>query len=108
LGWITKLNKGDFIGSALIKQMKQNGPSKRLVAFEMKRKAIPRHDYDILLDDNVIGKVTSGTFSPTLQKGIGLGYVAAGNHNPDSEIKIDIRGKEESAKIIKPPFYKPE
>ena len=108
LGWITKLNKGDFMGSALIKQMKKDGPSKRLVAFEMQRKAIPRHDYEILLDDNVIGKVTSGTFSPTLQKGIGLGYVTAGNHAPETGIKIDIRGNKESAKIIKPPFYKPE
>ena len=108
LGWITKLNKGDFIGSTPIKQIKENGPSKRLVAFEMERKAIPRHDYEILLDDVVIGKVTSGTFSPTLQKGIGLGYVTAGNHKPMTEIKIDIRGRIESAKIIKPPFYKPE
>ncbi|MCH7818646.1 MAG: glycine cleavage system aminomethyltransferase GcvT [Candidatus Marinimicrobia bacterium] len=108
LGWITKLNKGDFIGSTLLRQIKENGPSKRLVAFEMERKAIPRHDYEILLDDKIIGKVTSGTFSPTLRIGIGLGYVRAGNHKPETEIKIDIRGRYESAKIIKPPFYKPE
>ena len=108
LGWITKLNKGDFIGSTLIRQIKKNGPSKRLVAFEMERKAIPRHDYEISVDDEVIGRVTSGTFSPTLHKGIGLGYVTAENHKPETEIKIDIRGRKESAKIVKPPFYKPE
>ena len=108
LGWITKLNKGEFIGSTLIRKIKENVPAKRLVAFEMERKAIPRHDYEISVDDEVIGRVTSGTFSPTLHKVIGLGYVTAGNHKPETEIKIDIRGRKESAKIVKPPFYKPE
>ncbi len=108
LGWITKLNKGDFIGSDVIKRIKEEGTSRRLVAFEMDRKAIPRHDYEILFEESAVGKVTSGTFSPTLQKGIGLGYVTVGNHEAGTEIKIDIRGRLESARIVKPPFYKPE
>ena len=108
LGWITKLNKGDFIGSEILKRQKEEGIKKKLIAFKMEKKAIPRHGYDLLFDGSVVGSVTSGTFSPTLQKGIGLGYVETGRHKPGTEIKVDIRGRMESARIVKPPFYKPE
>lgn len=108
LGWITKLNKGDFIGSDILRQQKEEGLKKKLISFEMDKKAIPRHGYDLLFDGAAVGSVTSGTFSPTLQKGIGLGYVAAGTHKPGTEIRVDIRGRTESARIVKPPFYKPE
>lgn len=107
LGWITKLKKGKFIGSDSLKAQKEEGLKRRLVAFKMEKKAIPRHGYDILKDDNLIGEVTSGTFSPVLQAGIGLGYVTAGNHEVGTNLIIDIRGRNQSAQIIKPPFYTP-
>ena len=107
LGWITKLKKGKFIGSDALKAQKEEGIKRRLVAFQMEKKAIPRHGYEILKNENVIGEVTSGTFSPVLQTGIGLGYVTAENHEVGTNLTIDIRGRKQSAQIIKPPFYTP-
>ena len=107
LGWITKLKKGKFIGSDSLKKQKEEGIKRRLVAFQMEKKAIPRHGYKILKEEDLIGEVTSGTFSPVLQAGIGLGYVIAGNHEVGTNLIIDIRGREQSAQIIKPPFYTP-
>jgi len=107
LGWITKLKKGKFIGSDSLNAQKEEGIKRRLVAFKMEKKAIPRHGYKILKEENLIGEVTSGTFSPVLQAGIGLGYVTAGNHEVGTNLIIDIRGREQSAQIIKPPFYTP-
>lgn len=107
LGWITKLKKGKFIGSDSLQALKEEGIKRRLVAFQMEKKAIPRHGYKILRDGNPIGEVTSGTFSPALQAGIGLGYVTTGNHEVGTNLIIDIRGRDQSAQIIKPPFYTP-
>lgn len=106
LGWITKLAKVDFIGKAPIERMKAEGPSRRLVAFEVDGKAFPRHGYTLHQGEKEIGVVTSGTFSPMLQKGIGMGYVAAEAAAVGTKIDIDIRGKKIAAQIIKPPFYK--
>jgi aminomethyltransferase len=106
LGWITKFTK-DFVNAEQIKQHKEDGVSRKLVAFEMIERGIPRHDYEITDGSgNVIGKVTSGTQSPSLKKAIGLGYVAFGQHKVDSDISILIRNKEVKAKIVKLPFYK--
>ncbi len=107
LGWITKLKKGKFIGSDSLQALKEEGIKRRLVAFQMEKKAIPRHGYKILRDGNPIGEVTSGTFSPVLQAGIGLGYVTTGNHEVGTNLIIDIRGRDQSAQIMKPPFYTP-
>lgn len=107
LGWITKLKKGKFIGSDSLLAQKEEGIKRRLVAFQMEKKAIPRHGYKILRDGNPIGEVTSGTFSPILRAGIGLGYVTTGNHEVGTNLIIDIRGRDQSAQIIKPPFYTP-
>jgi len=107
LGWITKLKKGKFIGSDALNAQKEEGLKRRLVAFQMEKKAIPRHGYEILKNENVIGEVTSGTFSPVLQTGIGLGYVTAENHEVGTNLTIDIRGRKQPAQIIKPPFYTP-
>ena len=105
LGWITKVDKGDFIGKPAIAQMKANGPKRKLVGFELPGKNIGRHGYAILKDGNNIGNVTSGTFSPSLQKAIGMGYVATEHSAIDSEIMIDIRGRMAPARIVKTPFY---
>ena len=106
LGWITKFTK-DFVNAEAIKAHKENGVSRKLVAFEMIDRGIPRHDYEITDGNgNVIGKVTSGTQSPSLKKAIGLGYVNLPYNKVDSDIAILVRNKELKAKVVKLPFYK--
>ena len=107
LGWITKLKKGDFIDSDYLNNQKAEGTARRLVGFEMVERGIPRHDY--LIEDaegNVIGKVTSGTQSPSLGKAIGLGYVSKSFAKSGSVIYIAIRNKKIKAEVVKLPFYK--
>jgi len=106
LGWIVKLDKGDFIGREPVNTMKAEKPSERLVAFEMQDRAIPRKGYTIERDGEQVGRVTSGGYSPSLEKGIGLGYVRRGNTKAGVELQVPIRGKNASALIVKPPFYK--
>src|ERR1700710_1466745 len=106
LGWVTKFNK-EFTNSAALQQQKQNGLQSKLVGFEMIDRGIPRHDYEIVdADGNVIGQVTSGTQSPSLQKAIGMGYVKTEFAKEGMEIFIKIRDNNVKAKIVKPPFYK--
>jgi aminomethyltransferase len=106
LGWITKFTK-DFVDSDFLKKQKEEGVTRKLVAFEMIDRGIPRHDYPILdANGNVIGKVTSGTMSPSMKVGIGLGYVTKEFSALDSEIFIEIREKGVKAKVVKLPFYK--
>jgi len=106
LGWITKFTK-DFVDSSLLKQQKEEGVSRKLVAFEMIDRGIPRHDYRILdAQGNAIGKVTSGTMSPSMKLGIGLGYVTVPNSALETEIFVEIREKGIKAKVVKLPFYK--
>ncbi|MFJ1474828.1 glycine cleavage system aminomethyltransferase GcvT [Capnocytophaga cynodegmi] len=106
LGWITKFTK-DFISSDIIKSDKENGVDKKLVGFEMQEKAIPRHGYEIVdTQGNVIGNVTSGTMSPSLGKGIGLGYVPTELSKLGSEIFVQIRKNRVPATVVKLPFYK--
>ncbi len=104
LGWITKFNK-NFINSEYHKGLKDNGVSKKLVGFEMIDRGIPRQHYPIKdITGNLIGEVTSGTQSPSLNKGIGLGYVSTANSKVGSEIFIEIRDKAIKAKVVKIPF----
>ena len=106
LGWITKFTK-DFVDSDFLKNQKEAGVTKKLVAFEMIDRGIPRHDYPIVdSSGNVIGKVTSGTMSPSMKVGIGLGYVAKEFSTLETEIFIEIREKGVKAKVVKLPFYK--
>lgn len=106
LGWITKFTK-DFVNSENLKKQKEEGVSKKLVGFELLERGIPRHDYEIVdANGNNIGIVTSGTMSPTLGKGIGMGYVKTEFANIDSEIYIQIRNNKVKAKVVKMPFYK--
>lgn len=106
LGWITKFTK-DFVNSEALKEQKEQGPKRKLVGFELDERGIPRQGYDIV-DDNgkVIGVVTSGTMSPSLEKGIGLGYVPAEVAAPGSKINIQVRKKALPATVVKLPFYK--
>jgi aminomethyltransferase len=104
LGWITKFTK-DFTNSAYLKKQKEAGVAKKLVGFKMIDKGIPRHDYPIKdASGNVIGKVTSGTQSPMLGIGIGLGYVTTVHSNVGSEIFIEVRGKGLKAVVSKMPL----
>ncbi len=107
LGWITKFVEGNnFIDRAYMENLKAEGLKRQLRGFEMVDKGIPRHDYEICdTQGNIIGKVTSGTMSPSLKKGIGMGYVATGFHKLDTEIYIKVRNKLLKAKIVKIPFY---
>ncbi|MFD0795739.1 glycine cleavage system aminomethyltransferase GcvT [Mucilaginibacter litoreus] len=106
LGWVTKFNK-PFTNSAALQRQKQAGVERKLIGFEMIERGIPRHDYAIVdADGNNIGKVTSGTQSPSLQKAIGLGYVQAAFAKEGTEIFISIRDNKVKARIVKPPFYK--
>jgi aminomethyltransferase len=106
LGWVTKFSK-DFVNAEALKQQKEAGISKKLVGFEMIERGIPRHDYEIVdAEGNTIGKVTSGTQSPSLQKAVGLGYVNNSFTKEGTEIYIKIREQKIKAKVVKPPFYK--
>ncbi len=106
LGWITKFTK-DFVDSETLKTQKEQGVTRKLIAFALVERGIPRHDYSILDAENrVIGKVTSGTMSPSMKLGIGLGYVDVAHASLDSEIYIEIRDKGVLAKVVKLPFYK--
>jgi len=104
LGWITKFNK-EFTNSAALKQQKEAGVGKKLVGIEMIDRGIPRHDYEITdADGNTIGKVTSGTQSPSLQKPIGMGYVKTDFAKEGTEIFVKIRDNQIKATVVKPPF----
>jgi aminomethyltransferase len=106
LGWVVKLDKGDFVGKGAIARVKAEGPKRKNVAFELKEKGFPRQHYPIIIDGKKAGEVTSGTFSPMLERGIGSGYIPAECSRIGEEIGIDIRGKVTPAEIVKPPFYK--
>lgn len=106
LGWITKFTKEFTNSEALLKQ-KEQGVSRKLVGFEMIDRGIPRKDYEIAASNGeVVGRVTSGTMSPSLKMAIGMGYVPAGMAQAGNEIRIVVRGKHLAARIVKPPFYK--
>lgn len=105
LGWITKFTK-DFVNAEALEREKTQGPKRKLVAFELTERGIPRHDYDIVdRDGNTIGTVTSGTMSPSLGKGIGLGYVPPSFSAVGSTIYIQIRKNAVPATVVRLPFY---
>lgn len=106
LGWIVKLEKGDFIGRDHLIEAKAKGIGKRLICFRLLERGFPRKGYDILKNGQEIGRVTSGTFSPSLDTGVGLGYVPFGEHKSGNRIQIMIRNHPIAAVIEKPPLYK--
>lgn len=106
LGWITKFTK-DFVNADSLKAQKENGIDKKLVGFVMEDKGIPRAGYEILDEKgNTIGKVTSGTMSPCMNLGIGMGYVSKPFSKSETEIYIAVRNKQLKAKVVKQPIYK--
>ncbi len=106
LGWICKLDKGDFIGREPLARQKAEGVKRKLVGFEVTERGIARDEQDVLIDGDVVGKVTSGSPAPFLKKNIGFAYVPIQYSSVGQAIKIDVRGRLVGAQIVKAPFYK--
>jgi len=106
LGWITKLEKGDFLGRRALQAVRKQGVTRKLVGFSLNDRAFPRHGYEIQLDGKRVGTVTSGTFSPVLEKGIGMGYVDAALAAPGTALDIVVRGRAIPATVVRLPFVK--
>lgn len=105
LGWITKLDKGDFVGRDALLRQKDGGVPRRLVGIRVVGKAFPRHGYPVLADGQPVGVVTSGTVSPSLGYGVAMGYVPPELSKPDTPLQLDVRGKAVDAVVQRPPFY---
>ena len=106
LGWICKLDKGEFVGRAKLARQKEEGVQRRLVGFEVTDRGIARDDQEVVVGEKRVGKVTSGSPAPFLKKNIGFAYVPAELATVGGEIKIDVRGRLVGAQIVKTPFYK--
>jgi len=106
LGWVTKLDKGDFVGSARLREQKQAGVAQKLAGFVLKAQGFPRHGYPIRYQGEPGGEVTSGIVSPSLGYGVGMAYVPAEAARPGTAIEIMIRDRPIPAEVTRPPFYK--
>jgi aminomethyltransferase len=106
LGWVTRLDKGDFIGREALLQQKKDGVAERLCGFVLKERGFPRHGYEVIVNGQPVSTVTSGVLSPSLQKGIGMAYLPAAASQPGTPIEIDNRGRITPAEVVRPPFYK--
>jgi aminomethyltransferase len=108
LGWICKLNKGDFMGRERLAEQKAEGVRQKLVGFEVTDRGIARDGYPVLINGEPLGRVTSGSPAPFLKKNIGLAYVPIEHANEGQEIHIEVRGRPVAARIVPVPFYKRE
>ncbi len=108
LGWICKINKGDFIGREPMAKLKEDGLKRKIIGFEMIEKGIARDEMDVYVGDEKVGVVTSGSPAPFLKKNIGLAFVPTEFAKIGQEITIDVRGKKLAAQIVPTPFYKRE
>jgi aminomethyltransferase len=105
LSWIVDLDT-EFIGRDEVARMKAEKPERRLICLELTERAIPRKGYDLLVEGKPVGKVTSGAFSPSLQKPIALGYLPRKHAKAGTQLELEIRNKRFAAQVVKPPFYK--
>lgn len=106
LDWVVKLEAGDFLGRDALVQQKEQGVPRRLVGFEVTGRGIAREGYALTTKDGVEGVVTSGTWSPTLEKAIGLGYLPTEAAEEGEDLMVTVRKREVEAKIVAIPFYK--
>ena len=106
LAWIVKLDKGDFIGREALLSQHRTGVSRKLVGFEMTGRGVPRDRYPVFVSGRQTGEVTSGSYSPTLQRGIGLTYLPSDHGSADRDLEIEIRGRKVQAEVVETPFYK--
>jgi aminomethyltransferase len=107
LGWVVKPAKGPFLGRDAIERTRTGGPRRRLVGFEMVERAVPRHGYPILHDGTGVGVVTSGSYGPSVDKYVGIGYVPAALAAVGSTIAVEVRGRGQAARVVKTPFHPP-
>jgi aminomethyltransferase len=105
LNWVVRLEKPEFVGKSAIQSLKERGPSRVRVGFRMKEKGIPRQGQEIFSDNKMVGKVSSGTFSPTLSVGIGMGYVSPSIASVGEVLTVGIRDRKVTAEVVKLPFY---
>ncbi|HEX8208684.1 MAG TPA: glycine cleavage system aminomethyltransferase GcvT [Longimicrobium sp.] len=105
LAWVTKLDKGDFVGRDALRRQKEEGVKVRLAGFKLRERGFPRHGYPVEFNGERTGEVTSGTLSPTLGYGVGLAYVPVAAAKPGSEIGIVIRDRAVPAEVVRPPFH---
>lgn len=106
LAWTVKFEKGDFIGRDALLAQKSRGVERKFAGFEMIDRAVPRHGYDLVADGRRVGRVTSGTFGPWVNKSIGMGYVERETARPGAPLQVEIRGRLNDARIVKLPFYR--
>jgi aminomethyltransferase len=106
LGWMTKLDKEDFVGRDALVRQSEAGVERRLVGLVLGERGFPRAGYGVFFGDRLVGRVTSGVLSPTLGVGIAMAYVPTESASPGSELAVEIRGKRLPATVVKPPFYR--
>ncbi len=106
LGWVTKFDKGEFIGRDALQRQKAEGVREKLVGFVLKERGFPRHGYEVRIDGEPAGEVTSGAHAPMLEQGIGLAYVPIESSKSGTALEIMVRDKAVPAEIVRPPFYK--
>jgi aminomethyltransferase len=107
LGWVVKPAKGSFLGRDAIERVRAAGPRRRLVGFEMVDRAVARHGYPILHDDASVGEVTSGSYGPSVDRYVGMGYVPASLAAVGTAIAVEVRGRGQAARVVKTPFHPP-
>ena len=105
LGWVTKIDKGDFVGRDALRRLKEEGVATRLAGFRMLERGFPRPGYPVRFDGAVVGEVTSGTLSPSLGEGIGMAYLPVAAAKPGTRIEVMIRDRAVPAEVVRPPFY---
>lgn len=106
IGFFVKVDKENFNGKEALLLQKEQGAKRKIVGIEMIERGIPRSHYHVYVDEEKIGEITTGTFSPTLKKNLGLALIKKEHANIDGEVFVEIRNKKVKAKIIKTPFYK--
>jgi aminomethyltransferase len=108
LGWICKLNKGDFTGREALLKQKEEGLRRKLVGFEVTERGIARDEQEVLVEGERVGRVTSGSPAPFLKKNIGMAYVPVEHAKEGQELQVDVRGRLVGARVVSTPFYKRE
>jgi aminomethyltransferase len=106
LGWTVKLSKGDFIGAPVLRRQKSEGVSQQLIGFTLRERVIARHGFPIRHDGRAVGRVTSGSFGPTVENSIGLGFVPPSLAEPGQRLTVEIRGRAVEGTVTKLPFYR--
>jgi aminomethyltransferase len=106
LDWVVKLDKGEFLGRGALAAQKAAGPPRQLVGFEVEGRGIARQGHAVLSGGETVGAVTSGTWSPTFEKALGLAYVPPALAAPGTPLTIDVRGRQLAARVVATPFYR--